>query len=123
GNSIWLRGSKSGGCFSFFFQAEDGIRGRNVTGVQTLLFRSIEEIISLIDPAESRNSRLFQLSREGQMTNTCAFIFAHSTPEQQRDRKSVVKGKRVERDSRSIMREESKGESSVGRRQRSGRQA
>lgn len=44
----------------------------------------IEEIVSLIGPAESRNSRLFQLSREGQMTNTCAFIFAHSTPEQQR---------------------------------------
>src|SRR5207249_9509901 len=26
--------------FFFFFQAEDGIRDRNVTGVQTLLFRS-----------------------------------------------------------------------------------
>src|SRR5699024_11267002 len=25
----------------FFFQAEDGIRDRNVTGVQTLLFRSV----------------------------------------------------------------------------------
>ena len=27
-------------CFFFFFQAEDGIRDRDVTGVQTVLFRS-----------------------------------------------------------------------------------
>src|SRR5207248_5505746 len=29
------------GFFFFFFQAEDGIRDRTVTGVQTLLFRSL----------------------------------------------------------------------------------
>src|SRR5699024_3812639 len=29
--------------FYFFFQAEDGIRDRNVTGVQSVLFRSISE--------------------------------------------------------------------------------
>ena len=27
-------------CFVFFFQAEDGIRDRDVTGVQSVLFRS-----------------------------------------------------------------------------------
>ena len=27
-------------CVCFFFQAEDGIRDRDVTGVQTVLFRS-----------------------------------------------------------------------------------
>src|SRR5699024_11590642 len=34
--------------FFFFFQAEDGIRDRNVTGVQRVLFRSRQEIYSLI---------------------------------------------------------------------------
>src|SRR5699024_6657496 len=33
----------------FFFQAEDGIRDRNVTGVQTLLFRSIRILIEVGD--------------------------------------------------------------------------
>src|SRR5699024_11384615 len=31
-------------CFVFFFQAEDGIRDRNVTGVQTCALRSREPI-------------------------------------------------------------------------------
>src|SRR5437868_11110650 len=35
----------------FFFQAEDGIRDRNVTGVQTLLFRSPERLAAAMPSA------------------------------------------------------------------------
>src|SRR5438876_6609097 len=37
--------------FFFFFQAEDGIRDGRVTGVQTVLFRSLEEFVHLPRPA------------------------------------------------------------------------
>src|SRR5699024_12128361 len=38
--------------FCFFFQAEDGIRDRNVTGVQTVLFRSLPEDIQQATDAD-----------------------------------------------------------------------
>src|SRR5699024_10572362 len=36
-------------CISFFFQAEDGIRDRNVTGVQTCALPIFEEVYELIE--------------------------------------------------------------------------
>ena len=39
GGGWWVGG---GGGWGFFLQAEDGIRGRLVTGVQTVLFRSVK---------------------------------------------------------------------------------
>ena len=38
---IWGGGVGGGGGGVFFFQAEDGIRDRDVTGVQTCAFRSL----------------------------------------------------------------------------------
>src|SRR5690606_15314179 len=52
----------------FFFQAEDGIRGFHVTGVQTVLFRSIRDTavraIVLMDAQIDHTTGLFML-REG----------------------------------------------------------
>ena len=39
-------------CFVFFFQAEDGIRDRDVTGVQTVLFRSCSRNLESITKME-----------------------------------------------------------------------
>ncbi|WP_282875730.1 VPA1262 family protein [Pseudomonas peli] len=43
----------------------------------------IQELSTLLEPTQKNQSRLFELSREGQMTNTAAFLFAYSGPEQQ----------------------------------------
>src|SRR5207249_6747181 len=44
--------------FFFFFQAEDGIRDRNVTGVRRVLFRSINVLRSASATRASVNPRL-----------------------------------------------------------------
>src|SRR5439155_8510273 len=47
-----LKHMTKAGCDTFFFQAEDGIRDGHVTGVQTLLFRSVEEDMHFVDAAK-----------------------------------------------------------------------
>jgi hypothetical protein len=43
----------------------------------------VQELTSLLQPKLKNQSRLFEISREGQMTNTAAFLFAYSGHEQQ----------------------------------------
>lgn len=43
----------------------------------------VQELTSLLEPKLKNQSRLFELSREGQMTNTAAFLFAYSGHERQ----------------------------------------
>ncbi len=43
----------------------------------------VQELVVLLEPKLKNQSRLFELAREGQMTNTAAFLFANSSPERQ----------------------------------------
>ncbi|MGU7840880.1 VPA1262 family protein [Burkholderia sp. AW33-5] len=45
----------------------------------------IEELTHALEPTWEKRPRLFNRSREGQMTNIAAFLFAHSSPTRQRD--------------------------------------
>src|SRR3989442_10871463 len=43
----------------FFFQAEDGIRDADVTGVQRVLFRSEDAYVGVLETALARRGRVF----------------------------------------------------------------
>src|SRR5699024_12872310 len=51
----------------FFFQAEDGIRDRNVTGVQTCALPILGDVLSLIEKAESTIDEKAAMSLERKM--------------------------------------------------------
>src|SRR5207249_6245483 len=78
---IWTAGSNYL-TFFFFFQAEDGIRDRNVTGVQTCALPILQDALDalgpldavvmapLADPAHQRTSPLVEIS-EAQWRAQC----------------------------------------------------
>lgn len=45
----------------------------------------LQELAALLEPTLKHQSRLFELAREGQMTNTTAFLFAISSSKRQQD--------------------------------------
>src|SRR5690606_41201855 len=106
-----------------FFQAEDGIRDFHVTGVQTVLFRSLRELVSRQRAAEEQRCSLLEQLLDVQATRGQAFHgplvgLRHRCREHQlqwkrrsdglvdSDRKSVVQGKSVDGGWRSSIRKE-----------------
>src|SRR5699024_11497257 len=81
--------------FVFFFQAEDGIRDRNVTGVQTCALRSGPLYPVLYTDEEKTGSELKINSGPENRKSLLdlARCFLGKTLDQKQDRKSVVKGK------------------------------
>ena len=43
----------------------------------------VQELVDMLEPQQKDQLRLFDLAREGQMTNITAFLFAYSSPERQ----------------------------------------
>ncbi|WP_223149412.1 VPA1262 family protein [Pseudoduganella aquatica] len=51
----------------------------------------VQELASMLEPKFKCQSHLFSREREGQTTNIAAFLFAYSTPDQQRDSLKSIK--------------------------------
>ncbi|HAV6222981.1 TPA: hypothetical protein JI302_18435 [Acinetobacter baumannii] len=49
-----------------------------------------QELISMLEPEGPNTSLLFDQAREGQTTNICAFLMAHSSPEQQQSSLQLI---------------------------------
>ena len=49
-----------------------------------------QELISMLEPESPNTSLLFDQAREGQTTNICAFLMAHSSPKQQQSSLQLI---------------------------------